>query len=94
MTVTTKKWPPAVIFKSLVARASRAVLGFESRTCSICKKYDNVAKIIEVILHAPSALVGLTCDSKSVRCFSKMLISPLNLTQRKDTERKFNVPEV
>ena len=96
-TITTKKCPPAVILKSLVARASRAVLGFGIPHMFNLIKLDNVAEILEAIFAQPphpSSLVGLTCDSKSVWCFSEMLISLVNQNQSKETERKFNIPEI
>ena len=42
----------------------------------------------------PSQLVRLRCDSKSVWCFSEMLIALANQNQSKETERKFNAPFV
>ena len=48
MTITTKKWPPAVILKSSVACASCAVRGFLIPHLFNLLKLDNVAKIFEV----------------------------------------------
>ena len=52
MTVTTEKRPPEVILKSLVARASCAVLGFRIPHMFSLLKLD-VAKIFEVIFACP-----------------------------------------
>ena len=87
----TGQWPPAVILKSLVARVSRAVLGFQISDMFNLLELDNAAKIFEVIFdcHAPfSPLVGLTFR------FPKMLISLVNQNQSKETERRFNVLEI
>ena len=87
----TGQWQPAVILKSLVARASRAVLEFRISHMFNLLQLDNAAKIFEVIFdcHPPfSPLVWLTFR------FSEMLISLVNQNQSKETERKFNVPEI
>ena len=52
MTVTTKNRPPEVTLKSLVARASCAVLGFRIPHMFSLLKLD-VAKIFEVIFACP-----------------------------------------
>ena len=74
--IRAKQWPPEVILKSLLARASRAVLGFRIPHMFNLLKLDNVAKIIEVSFACPLSLPlpwsgfhRSTCDSKSVWCF-------------------------
>ena len=94
MTVATKKRPPEVILKSLVARASCAVLGFRIPHMFSLLKLDNVAKIFEVIFACPHLpWSGLHATRNPLGVFQKVTFF-FNLTQRKDTERKFNIPEV
>jgi len=59
MTMTTKKWPLAVILKSSVACASCAVRGFLIPHMFNLLKVDNVAKIFEVCSETAEAWVSV-----------------------------------
>ena len=57
-------------------------------------KLDNVARLFEVIFACPPlSWSGLHATRNPLGVFQKVIFF-FNLTQRKDTERKFNVPEV
>ena len=78
--ITTKKWPPAVILKSSVACASRAVLGFRIPHIFNLLKLDNVAKIFEVCSQTAevwvSVLVSNGYPSSFVQKITKARTTP------------------
>ena len=89
MTITNKKWSPAVILKLLVARASRAVLGFRiPHLFDLLKNWIMRQIYWRSFLHVPLSPGRAYMRLEILWYFSEMLISLVNQNQSKETERK------
>ena len=89
MTMTTKKWPLAVILKSSVACASCAVRGFLIPHMFNLLKVDNVAKIFEVCSETAEAWVSVLVSNGYPSSFVQK-ITKARTTQEESPTRNLN----
>jgi len=88
MTVAAKDWPPAVVLKSLVACASRAVLGFRIPHMFNLLKLDNVAKIFEVCSETAEVWVSVLVSNGYPSLFVQK-ITKARTTPRREPDAEF-----